>query len=598
MQIKRAIEDIKNMITSDQVFNRIVSDLGIEYKNGHCKCFIHNSTSSTVMSYDKKAKRFKCFSCKNSYDIFDHYSSFYNLSFMESLKAIVNDFNMNIDININEADRKPKKEPRIHNSYTKEVLSYCNKRKISQNTLDYVGVKENNSSVCFEYRNEFGVHVANKYRRTKKAQDKSKPKMWFEAGTNINTLFNMDKIDMSKPLLITEGEFDSLAAIESGFKNSVSIPSGVSGTNEWITSNWTWLEQFEEVIIWFDNDEAGLKGSRDVSNRLTNNIIKVVKCTEANDINELLATKGKEKVLEYINNASTPIVDGIVTLDNVEDFDIFEAEKLETGIEVIDNDILGMVFGSVNTFSGRNGAGKSTILNQIYVGEALKQGYKAFIFSGELINGNVKEWLVRTLANECHLIDYTAKSGTTYKRVSIEGKKKIVDNVKDKVFLYDSDDYNIESILTRMKQLATRFGVRVFVIDNLMTIESEGADEYKQQGNIVKKLKNFAKRYNSIVHLVAHPRKSQNQEISKDDVAGSANITNLSDYVTTIERNFDENREYDAKISILKNRHTGVNSSTTLKFDMDRKRFYSSSEKKELQTNYLIEEFEEVQGEW
>ena len=324
------------------------------------------------------------------------------------------------------------------------------------------------------------------------------------------------------------------------------------------------------------------------------------KCTIANDINELLAKEGKQSVLDHIKKASVPLVEGVVTFDMIEDFDIYEAEKLELGIRKMDHDILGMVFGSLNILSGRNGAGKSTILNQIYLGEAIRQGYKCFLFSGELVAGNVKEWLIRTLANEEDLVTYTSKNNMNYKRVSIESRKKIVNNIKDKIYLYDTDDYNIDSILVKMKQLATRLGVKVFVIDNLMVIESNVKEELKAQSEVVKKLKNFAKKYNAIVHLVAHPRKSINEEITKDDVAGTANITNLADYVTTIERNFKEDREYDAKLSILKNRHTGINTCTTLKFDSDRKRFYSSSEKLELGVNYLDcnQEFIEVQEEF
>ena len=86
-----------------------------------------------------------------------------------------------------------------------------------------------------------------------------------------------------------------------------------------------------------------------------------------------------------------------------------------------------------------------------------------------------------------------------------------------------------------MTVLAKRYGVRVFVIDNLMTIESDLKDKYEAETDTVKKLKAFAKKYNVIVHLVAHPRKSMNENITKDDVAGSANITNLADYVTAIE---------------------------------------------------------------
>ena len=593
MELKNIVNDIKLYIDSEAVKNKIAQDLGLKFKNNKCLCFKH-SESNPSMSYDSKKKKFKCFSCAASYDIFNHYQEYYNKSFLEALKLIVSDFNLNIDVIINESDRKPKKSPTKHENYNKNILTYCEKRNISKATIDYVGVKENNNCVVFEYRNELGEHLANKYRKTKKSEG---PKMWFEKGTNVNTLFNMDKINISDPLLITEGEFDCLSAIEAGFKNAVSIPSGVNSTNEWITSNWTFIEQFEEVIIWFDNDEAGIKGAREVFNRLPNSSVKIVRCEVANDINELLHKYGKLAVLKQIEKASTPVLEGVATLDMIEDFDVHEAETLKTGIEYIDDKLIGMVFGSLNVLSGRNGSGKSTILNQIYIAEAIAQGYKTFLFSGELISGNVKYWLLQTLANEDQFAEYTAKDGHKYKKVTIQSKEKIVNDMKDRFFLYDSDDYRIEAIIEKMTILAKRYGVRVFVIDNLMTIESSLKDKYEAETDIVKKLKNFAKKYNALVHLVAHPRKSMNDEIEKDDVAGSANITNLADYVTTISRAKDDVVEYDAILKILKNRHTGVNVGKRLMFNIERKRFYSSETEKELNKRYL-DLWEEVQGTW
>ena len=593
MELKNIVNDIKLYIDSEAVKNKIAQDLGLKFKNNKCLCFKH-SESNPSMSYDSKKKKFKCFSCAASYDIFNHYQEYYNKSFLEALKSIVSDFNLNIDVIINESDRKPKKSPTKHENYNKNILTYCEKRNISKATIDYVGVKENNNCVVFEYRNELGEHLANKYRKTKKSEG---PKMWFEKGTNVNTLFNMDKINISDPLLITEGEFDCLSAIESGFKNAVSIPSGVNSTNEWITSNWTFIEQFEEVIIWFDNDEAGIKGAREVFNRLPNSSVKIVRCEVANDINELLHKYGKLAVLKQIEKASTPVLEGVATLDMIEDFDVHEAETLKTGIEYIDDKLIGMVFGSLNVLSGRNGSGKSTILNQIYIAEAIAQGYKTFLFSGELISGNVKYWLLQTLANEDQFAEYTAKDGHKYKKVTIQSKEKIVNDMKDRFFLYDSDDYRIDAIIEKMTILAKRYGVRVFVIDNLMTVESSLKDKYEAETDIVKKLKNFAKKYNALVHLVAHPRKSMNDEIEKDDVAGSANITNLADYVTTISRAKDDVVEYDAILKILKNRHTGVNVGKRLMFNIERKRFYSSETEKELNKRYL-DLWEEVQGTW
>lgn len=588
MNLKNAIDDIKRYIDSEAVKNKIALDLGLKFKNNKCLCFLH-SESNPSMAFDSKKKKFKCFSCGQSYDIFNHYQEHYNQSFLEATKSIVRDFNLNIDIIINDTDRKLKKAPTKHNNYTENILSYCEKRNISKSTIDYVGVKENNNCVVFEYKNELGEHLANKYRKTKKSEG---PKMWFEKGTNVNTLFNMDKVNVSEPLLITEGEFDCLSAIESGFKNTVSIPSGVNSTNEWITSNWTFIEQFEEVIIWFDNDEAGIKGAREVFNRLPNASVKIVRCEIANDINELLHKYGKLAILKQIEKATTPTLEGVATLDMIEDFDVHEAETLKTGIDDIDTDLIGMVFGSLNVLSGRNGSGKSTILNQIYIAEAINQGYKTFLFSGELVGGNVKYWLLQTLANEEQFAEYTAKDGHKYKKVTIQAKEKIVQDVKDRFFLYDSDDYRIEAIIEKMTILAKRYGVRVFIIDNLMTLESSLKDKYEAETDTVKKLKNFAKKYNAIVHLVAHPRKSMNENISKDDVSGSANITNLADYVTVIERNFDKDKEYDASLNILKNRHTGVNVEMKLKFNIERKRFYSPS-LNELSKRYL-DNFEQL----
>ena len=583
MELKNIVNDIKLYIDSEAVKNKIALDLGLKFKNNKCLCFKH-SESNPSMSFDIKKKKFKCFSCGASYDIFNHYQEHYNKSFLEAVKSIVNDFGMNIDVNINDSDRKLKKEPTRYEKGNNNILSYCEKRNISKTTLDYIGVKESGNCIVFEYRNELGEHLANKYRKTKKSNG---PKMWFEEGTNVNTLFNMDKVNVSEPLLITEGEFDCLSAIESGFKNSVSIPSGVNSTNQWITSNWTFIEQFEEVIIWFDNDEAGTKGAREVFNRLPNSTVKIVRCEVANDINELLHKYGKLAVLKQIEKASTPMLDGVATLDMIEDFDVHEAETLKTGIYDIDVDLIGMVFGSLNVLSGRNGSGKSTILNQIYIAEAIAQGYKAFLFSGELVGGNVKYWLLQTLANEEQFAEYTAKDGHKYKKVTIQSKEKIIEDIKDKFFLYDNDDYRIENIIDKMTILAKRYGVRVFVIDNLMTIESSYKDKYEAETDVVKKLKNFAKKYNALVHLVAHPRKSMNEEIEKDDVAGSANITNLADYVTTISRAKDDITEYDAILKILKNRHTGVNVGKKLMFDIDRKRFYSAETEAELNRRYF-----------
>ena len=90
MEIKNAINDIKNYIDSEQIKSKIALDLGLKFKNNKCLCFLHGE-SNPSMSFDSKKKKFRCFSCGQSYDIFNHYQEYYNKSFTINFAASTND---------------------------------------------------------------------------------------------------------------------------------------------------------------------------------------------------------------------------------------------------------------------------------------------------------------------------------------------------------------------------------------------------------------------------------------------------------------------------------------------------------------------------
>ena len=543
IDIKKVIDDIKNQIRAEEVKNKIASDLCLKLdKSNKCLCFNHNEKVPS-MSFDMKAKKFRCFSCAYTYDIFNHYQEYYNKSFIEAIKSIVNDFNISTDKLIIKTERKPIKAPTVYKNDISKAKEYINKRCITETTIKYADVKEDNKgNIVFVYKNELGEHITNKYRPARKInKDKKELKMWFESETNINTLYLMNKADITKPLVICEGEFDALSLIEAGYKNAVSVPTGCRST-EWITTNWTWLEQFEEVILWYDNDEAGKEGVKEVFNRLPNKVVKIVYSDICNDINEILYKFGKSAVLKQLEKASIPLVSGVKSTKQISTFNIYEAETVQLGIRKIDNRIIGMPLGTLNVVTGRTGEGKSTILNQFFIGESIRQGYKVFLFSGELTESNAKGWLLDTLANEDDLLEFTNKKGIKYKKISSTAVERMDNYLEDKFYLYTEEDYTIKSIIAKMEIMAKRYGVKVFCIDNLMVTENDEKEELRNQTEIVKMLKSFAKKYNCIVHLVAHPRKAQNGQmgLDKSDISGSANITNLADYVMLVQRIKDE----------------------------------------------------------
>ena len=97
MDMKKIIDDIKFQISPDEVKDKIALDLNLKLdKSNKCLCFNH-SEKVPSMSFDSKGKKFRCFSCNYTYDIFNHYQEYYNKSFIDAVESIVGDFNINTD---------------------------------------------------------------------------------------------------------------------------------------------------------------------------------------------------------------------------------------------------------------------------------------------------------------------------------------------------------------------------------------------------------------------------------------------------------------------------------------------------------------------
>jgi len=604
MGLRIKADEVKGLLSAEQVKSKIENDLGIsETRNKKYICFLHSDDSKNPnMSFDADKKSFHCFRCGQTYDIFEHYMDYNNISFVEAIKLIVSDFSLNLCLDTPKRD-KPKVLPTIHKQPLGVVLEYIRIRGISDKTINYVGLKMDKGNVVFEYRDENGQHLANKYRPARKIQKGENKNFW--QGSMDSTLYNMDKINITEPLVICEGEFDCLSLIKSGYKNVVSVPAGAKGYS-WVDKNWEWLEQFDEITLWFDNDDAGKEGIQIISKRLEN-VTKIVYCTIANDINEVLFRFGKDEVIKQLNNAIVLDVDGVITASQIENFNVYEAEKIKSGIKIIDANILGFVLGSLNVITGYNGSGKSTLINQMCIAESISQGYKVFAFSGELTPSNFKYWLYSTIVNDKHLELQQTRENNKYYKIGTFAEEMITNWIDDKLFLYNKTDYTEKSILTIMEQLAKRKGVKVFVIDNLMKIElDDSRNELTAQKKLVNKLKMFAIKYNAIVHLVAHPRKPQmtGQRLDKFDVAGTGDITNLADYVIGVHRTSQEEADKflaeqekskvckdprDASITLFKDRPTGSSEKeANLYFDKKRKRFYNNEYDLNKEYGYVV----------
>lgn len=275
----------------------------------------------------------------------------------------------------------------------------------------------------------------------------------------------------------------------------------------------------------------------------------------------------------------------IVDIWDVEDDDDSSTTRVASGFIELDKRLKGgFEFGTLNVLAGWQGAGKSTLINQMVIAESINQGYKTFIYSGELKASNAIKWLRRTIANESHIKEIEGKFGTYYNELD-ECKVMVKEWLCNKLYLYKNKrNLTIDALIHHMEVLAKKEDVKVFIIDNLvkfiMTIGV--SDELMAQTIIVNKLKDFADENNVIVHLVAHCKKNgdRNKAPTIEDISGSANIANLADYVTCIHRvpKNDSNKDkgYDTGLYLYKNRYgSEMHIPMRMNFSEKRKRFYT-----------------------
>jgi len=592
----------------------IAKDLNLEQfdeKNLKALCHWHHEDTPSLI-WNPKNNSYKCFGCGKNYDIIDHYMSYEGKTYIEAVQKLFEQAGISYSFGEKGIKVRDYKYPEYtHDNNRDNVEKYLALRKISVETLNYFDIKQLNGNIVFNYYNENDVLTTVKIRPARKIRH-GESKMWFLPNAdNKPILFGMNKSDPTKPLVLTEGEIDSLSVFEAGYSNVVSIPGGTEN-KKWIDECWNWLEQFEKIILWFDNDLPGIKARKDVASRLgtwRTLIIDVPPTIEkedgtsiaVKDANEILYYFGKEKVMQLIANAQEIPVVGVSNLATVGDFNIKDADGLYTHLKPIDDIVYKFIMGSVVVVTGKAGSGKSSLINQIFINESLNQGYDIFCYSGELDAKVLKSWIDLNLAGEENIIP---SSDPAIRVIKDEAKAEINKWYDGRVWIYDNISNKAKDIIDTGINVTRKYGAKIWVIDNLMMLDLE---DNESDTNILQKQKEFmselvriAHTYNILIILVIHPRKvSVNQsDLIVDDVAGSGNLVNLSQYVLSVRRISEKEKQgvedkihggykkgfepipYDISVDILKNRYTGKLGLAPLNFEYSSYRFYSNDEER------------------
>ena len=571
-------------------------------RNHKALCPVHSEDTPSFV-WNPKALNFHCFGCSHNVDIVDAYMES-GLTFNEACEQIFEKAGISYTfgekgVRTKSQYRYPKEEPITEKE---KITEYFKKRCISRETLDYCDVREDKGgNAVFNYYDTNDVLTMVKYKLSRKPQ-KGENKSWCQKGADTTQLlFNMNRVNPNQPLLIVEGEPDCLAAIESGYKNSVSVPLGANNYG-WIEQNWEFLEQFNSIILAFDNDEAGIKAQKEVIYRLgtwRTGVVDIPSTVEFNDhsvtvkdINELLYYKGKEAVLDAIVNAKDSPVQSVVDFSTIEDVDIDKMPGIYTGFKEVDK-VIGKIFYSMITIvSGLPSSGKSSFLNQI-IGNVIDSGERVWIFSNEMNSNILSNWLTLGLAGRGNINEYISTyTGAPYYKTPAEIKEKIRRFYDGQLYIYKDDAPNDEdSLFISMEECVRKFGIRTLIIDNLMCIALNNAsnDKYDAQTVFFNRLIKFAKKFNVAIIIVCHPKKlpAGVREVDMYDISGSSNIINLAHLSFALRRISKKEKEdpkcpynrHDVLLSIIKDRVQGRNGvEIPFYYDVPSRRFYTNYE--------------------
>ena len=486
---------------------------------------------------------------------------------------------------------------------TEEVISYFARRGISKATVDDFKIaSDEKGNIVFPFYRD-GELVFVKYRaprmykdvledynrRTANMSEEEKKKVWkpqkeWREKNTEPILFGMDNVSFGKPLVITEGQIDAMSLYEAGVHNVVSVPSGCEDL-EWVTLCWSWLDKFNQIILFGDSDDAGMNMVHTLMRRFGEDKCMIPEtypeailngkdmnriCKDANDI---LRCYGPEALKALVDACEPAPVRGVLEVASIPRIDPTTVPRIMTKINGLDKLIGGFPECGLTVISGQRGEGKSTICSS-FILQAIEQGFNVCAYSAELSPQGFTDWILLP-AVERNYISYVTdtRSDKNICMVPYDIEQRVRKWLAGKLYLFDNgevfEENETNAILKVFDMCARRYGCKLFLVDNLMTALCAPDEENKAQARFAAKLKVFANKYKAHVLLIAHPRKRQaGQVFTNDEVSGSSAITNLATTVLNIEK---------PNIRVTKNREFGETGFIPCEYDPVNHRIYQKN---------------------
>jgi len=408
------------------------------------------------------------------------------------------------------------------------------------------------------------------------------PKDFSSIGTVKGGMFGQNLYSGGPRLVITEGELDAMSVQSAWFKKYktfypvVSLRSASSVKD--LIKERDWIRNFNEVILWLDNDDAGREATKEAARIIGYDKIKIAKSNEK-DASDLWI-KDPDKVLKTIYDSVEYTPAGILTKDQLwhqlEKYNEIESVPYPDYMEGLNDKLKGMRFGEITLWTSGTGSGKSTLLREIAIDLLEKTDDKIGIISLEESPAETARKMAgmainRNPANEEIPIDDLK-----------EGFDRIFDS--DRVLVLDHQGSISDGSIMDFLEYMCLSGCKYLFVDHITILASEGAEGLT--GNeaidkIMNDLLRLVKKHEVWIGLISHLRKTDNKGRSfeegklpsMDDIRGSGSIKQISMDIIAFARNVGSDNPEERntiKTKVLKCRYTGLTGpSGSLYYDFD-----------------------------
>tara|TARA_B100001287_G_scaffold13208_1_gene9947 strand:+ start:8320 stop:10035 length:1716 start_codon:yes stop_codon:yes gene_type:complete len=447
-----------------------------------------------------------------------------------------------------------------------KITKWFSERGISRETLEALKVSEGPEYMPQTGKQENAIHFnyfAGNELINVKYRDGRKNFKLYKGAEKI--FYNINNIVGYEYCIIVEGEIDALSIYEAGIPNVISVPNGAtlnSNNLDYLDNCIDYFADKDKVIIAVDQDEPGVALKTELIRRLGAEVCYVADFDDCKDANEYLLKYGKEKLVQCITKAKPVPLENVTTLKDIEgeitDFVENGFKKgYQVGLENFD-EIFSTYTGQFITVTGIPSSGKSDFVDQMVIGYNANYGWKTAFASPE----NAPTFL--------HAHKLMRKVWQDMPRKSDIGGDKwnsIAGHVNDNFFFIDMERYTLESVLKKGAELVKRKGIKCLVIDpfnKIRDIDAKTEDVNRYTMEYLTKIEIFAKKYDVLVIIVAHPTKMYKdtngkiEEPTMYNIKGGGEWYDASYHGLLVHRDYD-NKTVKAKVLKVKFQNLGEN---------------------------------------